>query len=421
MTEDQTAIVIGGGIIGCSTAYHLSRQGWRVRVLDAGRIGGGCSHGNCGFICPSHVLPLAMPGALWPALRQMFSRESAVYVQPRWDPALWVWLARFALRCRRGPMMHAAAARHALLSSSMKLYRELTAEERLDIEWDDRGLLLVYKSPHHFEAYGKTAEFIRREFGIAATRNDGSQLSALEPALRPDMAGAWHYACDAHLRPDRLLSSLSSLLTARGVEMHPETRVHRINIDKGRAGSIDTSNGVMIADTIVLAAGAETPAFAAQLGCRIPIQPGKGYSITLPRPRNAPTTPMIFEEYHVAVTPWSSGLRIGSTMEFVGYDRTINRRRIDLFKRAAAEYLVEPPTAATEPVEEEWFGWRPMTYDDLPCIGRAPRVDNVVVAAGHGMIGMATAMASGKLTAEIVARAEPHIDPAPYSLERFGR
>jgi D-amino-acid dehydrogenase len=414
---DQTAIVIGGGVIGCSTAYFLARQGWQVRVLDAGRIGGGCSHGNCGFICPSHVLPLTMPGALWPVLRKAFSRDSAVYIQPRWDPAFWAWLVRFALRCKSDPMIRAAVARHALLSSSMKLYRELIAEEGLEIEWEDRGLLLVYKSPRHFEAYGKTADLIRREFGIAATRYEGPQLASVEPALRPGMAGAWHYACDSHLRPDRLLAALAGLLSTRGVELLPDTRVHRIHLDGDRVTAIETSRGSMTAHAIVLAAGAETPALAAQLGCRMPIQPGKGYSITLPRPRIAPTTPLIFEEYHVAVTPWLSGLRIGSTMEFVGYDKSINRRRIDLFQRAAAEYLVEPPTG---PVEEEWYGWRPMTYDDLPCIGRAPRVENVVVAAGHGMIGMATAMSSGKLAAEILARAEPHIDPAPYSLERFG-
>lgn len=414
---EQTAIVIGGGVIGCSTAYFLSKQGWRVRVLDAGSIGGGCSHGNCGFICPSHVLPLATPGTLWPALRTMFRRDSPVYVRPRWDPALWAWLCRFALCCRREPMLPAATARKALLSSSMQLYRELIAAEKLDVEWEDRGLLLVYKSPRHFDAYGKAAEFIRAEFGIAATRLDPTGLAKLEPALRPDMAGAWHYTCDAHLRPDRLMTAMASLLAGRGVELIPQTQVNRINLNQGRASSIDTNRGSMTADAIVLATGAETPALAAQLGCRIPIQPGKGYSITLSRPRVSPTTPLIFEEYHVAVTPWSSGLRIGSTMEFVGYDRTINRRRIELFKRAAAEYLVDPPFG---PVAEEWCGWRPMTFDDVPYIGRAPRVENVVVAAGNGMIGMATATATGKLAAEIVSRVEPHIDPAPYSLQRFG-
>ena len=329
--DDQTAIVIGGGAIGCSTAYYLARAGWRVRLLDAGRIGRACSHGNCGFICPSHVLPLTVPGAVWPVLRKMFSRDSAIYVEPRWDPALWAWLARFAFHCRRGHMMRAATARHALLSSSMKLYRELMTEEGLDLEWEDRGLLLVYKSPHHFDAFAKTAELIRSEFGVAATRYDGSQVAKLEPALRPDMAGGWHYAGDAHLRPDRLLTALVSLLESRGVEIVPETRVDRIIVENVFAKSIETTRGSMTAGVIVLATGAETPMLGRQLGCRIPIQPGKGYSITMRRPRNGPMTPLIFEEYHVAVTPWQSGIRIGSTMEFVGYDRSINRRRIELF------------------------------------------------------------------------------------------
>ena len=194
--------------------------------------------------------------------------------------------------------------------------------------------------------------------------------------------------------------------------------VERIDIETGGARQIETSAGRMSSELIVLAAGAESPVFARQLGCRIPVQPGKGYSITMARPHGAPTVPMIFEEYHVAVTPWTSGLRIGSTMEFAGYDQRINPRRIDLFKRAAADYLVEP---CNEPVQEEWWGWRPMTYDELPCIGPAPKAANVIVAAGHGMIGMATGTATGKLVAELASGIEPHIDPAPYSLSRFGR
>jgi D-amino-acid dehydrogenase len=135
--------------------------------------------------------------------------------------------------------------------------------------------------------------------------------------------------------------------------------------------------------------------------------------------------PLIFEEYHVAVTPWPSGLRIGSTMEFAGYDRTINRRRIDLFKRAAADHLIgcdfSPGANGQGDIEiEEWYGWRPMTCDDLPIIGPAPRAANVQIAAGHGMIGIASGAATGKLTAELATGQTPHIDPAPFSPRRFG-
>jgi D-amino-acid dehydrogenase len=414
----QSAIVIGGGVIGCTTAYYLRQQGWDVRILDAKQIGRGCSHGNCGFICPSHVLPLTAPGMVWPAMRRMFRRDSAMYVKPRWDPALWRWLMQFALGCSRENMMSRAAARHALLASSMKLYRQLMADESLDIEWADRGLLLVFKSPHEFEAYGKVAALMRDEFGITAKPYDSAQLTALEPALRSGPAGGWHYAGDAHLRPDRLMAEIKSRLESHGVGITEGIKVTRFNLDKGRAQSIETTAGTMSADQFVLATGAEAPALARELGCRVPIQPGKGYSITMRRSGTVPSIPVILEEFHVAVTPWASGVRIGSTMEFVGYDTRINPRRIDLFKRAVAEYLIDPPNGA---VEEEWSGWRPMTYDDLPCIGKSPAAENVVVAAGHGMIGMATAPASGKLAAELISGEAPHVDARPYSLQRFGR
>ncbi len=415
-SRNQTAVVIGGGVIGCATAYYLSKLGWRVRIVEAGRLGRGSSHGNCGFICPSHVLPLTMPGTVWPVMKRMFRRDSAMYLKPRWDPALWGWLLRFARTCRCADVLQVAAARHALLTTSMSLYRELVAEESLDIEWEDRGLLLVFKSAHEFQEHERIATLVHKEFKIDARPYDAAQLAEFEPALRAGPAGGWHYTGDAHLRPDRLMTALAGVLRLRGVEIIEETSVSRITLENGRARAVETAAGSLEADAVVLAAGALSTAFAAQLGCKIPIQPGKGYSITLPRPRIAPRTPIIFEEFHVAVTPWPSGIRVGSTMEFAGYDSTINQRRIALFKRVADESLVEAPQG---PIEEEWSGWRPMTFDDLPCIGHAPKVPNVIIAAGHGMIGMATATASGKLAAELVTGEKPHIDPTRYSLRRF--
>jgi D-amino-acid dehydrogenase len=416
VSRDQSAIVIGGGVIGCTTAYYLNKQGWRVRLIEAGRIGRRCSHGNCGFICPSHVLPLTMPGAVWPVVRQMYRRDSAIYVKPRWDPRLWAWFLRFAAGCRPGPMMQRARARHALLASSMNLYRQLLAEESLDVEWQDRGLLVVHKSQRTFEEFTRVASLLRDEFGIVATPYDGSKLHDLEPALKPGQAGGWFYPGDTHLRPDRLMTALTALLQARGVELVENIQAAHFHVENGLARSLATSGGPMEADQFVVATGAQTPVFARQLGCRIPIQPGKGYSITMQRSGTPPSIPVIFEEHHVAVTPWNSGVRVGSTMEFVGYDESINRRRVELFQRAARDYLVDPPDG---PVQEEWFGWRPMTCDDLPCIGRPPKLRNVIVAAGHGMIGMATAPASGKLASEILSGLQPHIDASPYSLRRF--
>ena len=166
----------------------------------------------------------------------------------------------------------------------------------------------------------------------------------------------------------------------------------------------------------VVAAGAWTPLLNEQLGCRVPIQPGKGYSLTMPRPAVCPKIPLIFPETRVAVTPFQSGYRLGSTMEFAGYDESIRPERLQLLKDGAAGYLSEP---YCEPVLEEWFGWRPMTYDSLPIIDRSPKYENVIIAAGHNMLGLSMAPATGKLVAELAGGPSPHIDPKPYRAGRF--
>jgi D-amino-acid dehydrogenase len=165
----------------------------------------------------------------------------------------------------------------------------------------------------------------------------------------------------------------------------------------------------------VLALGAWSPALARGLDLRVPIQPGKGYSITYTRPARAPVIPLTLKEASVCVTAWESGYRLGSTMEFAGYDTSLNRTRLDALRRGAAEYLHEPEGPA---VVEEWFGWRPMTPDDLPMIGRAPGTDNLVLATGHGMLGVSLSAITGLLVSEVVAGTPPSLDLAPYAAAR---
>jgi len=200
------------------------------------------------------------------------------------------------------------------------------------------------------------------------------------------------------------------------VEVVEQAEVQSLDLREGRLQGVNTSAGYQPAELAVVATGAEAPRFAQPLGCKLPIQPGKGYSLTLSPVPQPPAHPMIFESHHVAITPLEGALRIGSTMEFAGYDRSINRRRMELLWRSAREHLREVPE--TDSVVE-WAGWRPMTYDGLPCIDRAPAAENVVVAAGNGMIGVASAPATGRLAAELAVGAAPFIDPQPYALRRF--
>jgi D-amino-acid dehydrogenase len=408
-------IIIGGGVIGAACAHYLVESGWQVTVIDRGRFGHGCSHGNCGFVCPSHILPLAMPGAVRRTLKALFQPNSPLSIKPRLDASLWSWLWRFARRCNLQDMVAAGRAIQALLQSSRVLYDDLFQTESLEAEWETRGLLFVFLTSEAMDHYAQTDQLLRENFGLGARRHDGQGLMDLEPALRPGLAGGWHYLTDGHLRPDKLMASWRNLLSKHGVAIHEDCEFQGFPREN-RALAIRTSKGEMSADAFVVAAGAWTPLLNLDLGCRIPIQPGKGYSITMPRPKLCPTIPLIFEEHRVGVTPLQSGYRLGSIMEFAGYDTTLNLKRLDLLRAGASHYLQEP---TAEPILETWYGWRPMTYDSVPIIGPSPALPNVYLAAGHNMLGLSMAPATGKLIAELVNGQSPHIDTRPYSPTRF--
>jgi D-amino-acid dehydrogenase len=410
------AVVIGGGIIGTACAHFLHQAGWQTTIIEQAAFGKGCSHGNCGFICPSHVLPLAEPGAIWKTMKALFQRRAPFYIRPRFDLALWSWLLHFAGRCNAKDMTNAANAIAALLRSSRRLYDEIIAQESLQCEWQTRGLLYVLQTERGMDHFARTVDRQRRLFDVRAVRYDGDAVVALEPALKPGLAGGWLFPDDAHLRPDRLLSSWRSRLEARGVTVLEDCGLRGFRGAAGRAEVAQTANGEMSADAFVVATGAWTPLLQRQLGGRIPIQPGKGYSMTMPRPARCPDYPLLFDEHRVAVTPLPSGYRLGSTMEFCGYDESLPSNRLDYLRRAAAVYLAEPECG---PIREEWYGWRPMTFDSVPIIDFAPRWSNVVIAAGHNMLGMSMAPATGRLVAELLSREKPHLDVRPYCVGRF--
>ena len=418
--DSQHVVIIGGGVIGAACAYYLSKAGARVTILERGQFGRGCSHGNCGYISPSHVFPIAQQGLVAKSLKSMLNQDSPFYIKPRLNWALWSWLFRFWRRCNPRDMLAAGHAIHTLLQTSRTLYDELMRDERLDCDWEARGLLFVHKSRAGFDQFAEKDRQIREEYGLAAIPYAGEKLNELEPALVSGLGGGWLYDCDAHLRSDKLMPELRRVLESRGVTIREECKFTGFDDHGGRATGafVNDKRGEKItADAFVIATGAWTPMLNDALGCKIPIQPGKGYSMTMPRPAICPKYPMLLEEHRVGVTPFASGYRLGSTMEFAGYDTTLNRTRLELLKAGAKHYLHEP---YAEPVVEEWYGWRPMTFDSVPIIDFSPRYSNVLVAAGHSMLGLSMATGTGKLVSELLLRQTPHIDPVPYSLKRFG-
>ncbi len=420
----QRAVVIGGGVIGAASAHYLNKSGWDVTILERKGFGSGAAHGNCGYVCPSHILPLPGPGVIKKTVKAMFSPNSPFSIKPRFDLALWSFLFQFARRCNQKDMLAAGVTLQKMLNSSRDLYDELFANEPLQAEWQTSGILYPFLHQPGMEHFAETNQLLRTHFNHGADRYNGDEVSKLEPALKSGLAGGWHFPGDAHLRPDKLMSSWKTLLESRGVsirEQHeflgftsgPSSQPTGKNQKALRA---KTSQGEIEADAFVVATGAWTPLLNQHLGCKIPIQPGKGYSMTMARPTRCPTIPLIFEEHRVAVTPWPSGYRLGSIMEFAGYDESINPQRMEMLRAGASHYLYEP---TADPVVEQWFGWRPMTPDSLPIIDRSPAIENVFIAAGHNMIGVSMATATGKLVAEMLNGQPTHIPIEPMSIKRF--
>ena len=408
-------VIVGGGVIGTLAAYYLAKSGRRVTILERAAFGAACSHGNCGYVCPSHVLPLAVPGALTSTLKTLFTRNSPLKVRP-WEVLKNLrWFLGFARKCNDRDMLSAATGIQALLTSSRRLYDDLLAAEKLDCEWDDTGLMFVFQTAKAFEHYAHVDDLLRIRFDTPAKRFDAAQLLGAEPALKPgSVSGGYLYEGDAQLRPDVLLRELRAKLNVSIVE---NCEVTGLRVEAGKAVAVRTTQGEVAAAAVVFAAGAWTPQLNRELGCKLPIIPGKGYSLTMPRPAVCPKFPMIFEEHRVAVSPFRTGYRIGSTMEFAGYDASMNPKRLKLLTDGAAAYLREPECL---PVQEQWWGWRPMVYDGKPIIDRAPVAPNVLIAAGHGMLGLSMATGTGLLVAQILNAEKPHIDPQPYALARFG-
>ncbi|MBS0193009.1 MAG: FAD-dependent oxidoreductase [Proteobacteria bacterium] len=408
-------LVIGGGVIGLCCALELQRVGRQVRILEKNTIGSGASHGNCGTITPSHAEPLAMPGVIAKGLRWTFQPDAPLYIAPRFDPALWRWLWNFARRCNEADCRSATQAKSALLQASRLLLETCVREQALDCEFETGGLLYAYRDPRQRDADLHDLHYLR-EVGIVAEPLDAARMAAEEPSLREEIIGGLLFPNDASLRPDRYVAGLERLARAEGVEIIEHCEVTGFRRERGLVVGVDTNRGPQRGREVLLAGGAWSPLLARQLDLRLPIQPGKGYSITFDAQRHPPRHQLVLRERSVCVTAWSSGFRLGSTMEFSGYDSTLNRTRLEALVRGAGEYLREPPTG---PRVEEWYGWRPMTYDDLPILGRAPGSDNLWIASGHGMLGVSMSLATGRLLADLICAREPLIDPSPYSAQRF--
>ena len=416
-TASTDVLIVGAGVIGLSTALALHLAGRSVRVIESRAVGSGSSHGNCGTITPSHAPPLAAPGMVARALGWSLQKDAPLHIPPRFDPALWRWLFSFASHCNASDWHRTSLSKAALLNHSRGALGEWVTRFDLQCEFMETGEDYVFRDADAFE-HGQEELDILKECGVQVDVLDGADYEKLEPAMQRGVAGALRFRGDASVRPDIYVNELARVLRQRGVLIHEHSELTGLT-SASTQWQATTTGGAFTARDVVLCTGAWTPKLKNLLDnaqWTQAIQPGKGYSLTYTLPAVVPSRPIVLRERTVCVTSWGDRFRLGSTMEFSGFDTSLNRIRLDALVRAANEYLVYPHGPE---LLEEWYGWRPMSSDDVPLIGAVPDQRGLWVNVGHGMMGMSMSTASAQLLAALMTEQDVPMDPAPYQVERF--
>lgn len=417
---DKTdVLIIGGGAVGVCAAYYLREAGYEVTVVDRGEIGSGASHGNMGLVVPSHSVPLAAPGAVSQGLKWMFKPDSPFYIKPRLDPSLIRWLWAFWRASSEDRMRRAIPLIRDLSLRSLTLFGELNDLDGVDFDYQQRGVLALYHSREGLEEGHEETELLS-SYGLDIDALSSDGVAGLLPGLEVNVPGGVYFRQDAHLTPGKFVRALADYLERRGVDVRTGTEVTGFTREKGRIKVTHTTRGDIAADEVVLAAGSWSAALGKLTGLDLPIQPAKGYSVTLKRPADWPEQPFMLGESRVAVTPMGDTLRIGGTLELAGMDLTINRRRVSAILDAVPKYLPSFDVDAHE-VVETWCGLRPCTPDGLPFLGRASGVSNLIVAAGHAMIGVSLGPVTGKMIGRIVSGERTGLDADLLAVDRFSR
>lgn len=413
----KEVVILGGGIIGLSCAYYLSRDGHQVTLIDRGKIDSGCSFGNAGMIVPSHVIPLAAPGMIAQGMRWMLNSKSPFYIKPRFSKELFSWGKSFYKSANQEHVNRSMPALRDLSLLSKQLYQEL-AQESSEIAYEEKGLLMLFQTDKVAEEETHAGE-LAQSLGLEVDFLSKDDVQQLETGTKLNAIGGVHFKSDAHLYPHKLMELLLESCRKNGVKFKEETEVKSIQVGNGKIQSVSTSRETITGDDFVIAGGSWSSELAKQLDIKLSLLAGKGYSFTLMNPTERPNVPSILCEGKVAVTPMGNDLRFGGTMEIthVG-DTKINQKRVQGIVETANSFYPEMKVQFPRR-EDQWFGFRPCSPDGLPYIGRSTKISNAVFATGHAMMGLSLGPATGLIVSSLISENIPPVDIQQFHPNRL--
>jgi D-amino-acid dehydrogenase len=421
----MNTIVVGGGLLGLSTAYHLLRRGVRVTVVDAApHAAAGASRANGGLLTPSMSDPWNAPGVALHLLRWLGRADAPLLLRSQaLRGGSLRWMYRF-LRASAPERYRVNTLKNLRLAQySMSALRELRAETGIDYGEVGYGTAKLFRDPRVFGVAEKASGMLVAH-GVAVRVLDREATLDLEPALepiRPNIAGALHFPDDEFGDARRFCEALAAELDKRGCNLRFGVTLTRWGRTRDRLTGVETNVGFLDADNIVLAAGVHSASLARSLGVDIPVAPAKGYSISVPLGQWAPQPKLgvIDDELHAAATPLGSVLRAAGTAEFAGFDTSIRPERVDNLRRLVEAVYPQATAVVRSSDVQPWAGLRPMSADGVPILGRT-RIENLFVNTGHGHLGWTMAAGSGRVVADLIVRGSSDLNAADYALARFG-
>jgi D-amino-acid dehydrogenase len=421
--QNKKILIVGSGIIGLFSAYYLSEEGFEITIIDKSDGLESCSIGNAGMIVPSHFIPLASPGMIEKGIKWMFDAESPFYVKPRLNLDLLKWGISFYKSANKTHINNAKFALRDLSFLSKKAYQELNEKGLFEFGFEEKGLLMLCKTQHGFDEESEVAE-TANSIGIEAKVLNINEINQLEPEVKPNVAGGIYYPGDAHLYPNQLVENLKKHLKNKGVNFLFNSEVLGFNSNSGNIESViishENKNKTLPCDELIIATGSWSQTIAKGLKINIPMQAGKGYSITKNQVGDKKINiPSILLEARVAITPMAENyVRFGGTMEIGGINNKINRNRVKGIIKSIPQFY--PDYELTMPENEEiWHGLRPCSPDGMPYIGRSKKYKNLCLATGHAMMGLSLAPGTGQLIGKIVMNKPIDIDMRMFGVDRF--